>query len=582
MSLVTRCPACGTSFKVVRDQLRISDGWVRCGRCSEVFDASADLRDTPDGSAPSGLPEPPAASAPAIARADANGDADAGAGSGTDVKAGAEGDTDAEVEAEFESGPETDAEIPTGFDRLEGFDEVDDFDAAEALDATRRAGEPVGALPSSIDPSFQQPEPEAQPHSIAEADARQNTNAISEPGENSLPSPKLESSTEPESTPTPPTEVGPVRAADGNFVAALRFPDHPQPPSETLRYWPASDLLDLGASIQLLAPSSPATPPPSSRTTGFPALPDIPPYGLVADEPWPTPAPLSVGGRASAPTLTEAAEPSSNAPLPTAPFINVQFDKALRRARDKAAKIARSRERRDDALPAVVPIGLSSADPTAAVPAAATATVTSTATAADPTSVSEPAALDTAPGTSPVVLGTVPSFLEADIPRRVRSHRVERPRAWIAAAAVAALILAVQVVRQERDTMVARQPEIRPALSLLCKLTGCEISAVRQIGAINIDGAAFTREKGVDGYRLTFTLRNSVAMPLAMPAVELTLLDTQERAVVRRVIMPGDFNAPPVLPANAERAASLALTLNVAEAAALPPIAGYRVVAFYP
>lgn len=31
-------------FKVVPDQLRISDGWVRCGHCAEVFDASAHLQ----------------------------------------------------------------------------------------------------------------------------------------------------------------------------------------------------------------------------------------------------------------------------------------------------------------------------------------------------------------------------------------------------------------------------------------------------------------------------------------------------------------------------------------------------------
>lgn len=40
MSLATRCPACDTTFKVVRDQLRLADGWVRCGRCSEVFRAA--------------------------------------------------------------------------------------------------------------------------------------------------------------------------------------------------------------------------------------------------------------------------------------------------------------------------------------------------------------------------------------------------------------------------------------------------------------------------------------------------------------------------------------------------------------
>jgi predicted Zn finger-like uncharacterized protein len=45
MSMITRCPACETMFKVVPDQLRISAGWVRCGQCDEIFDASAHLMD---------------------------------------------------------------------------------------------------------------------------------------------------------------------------------------------------------------------------------------------------------------------------------------------------------------------------------------------------------------------------------------------------------------------------------------------------------------------------------------------------------------------------------------------------------
>lgn len=48
MSQVTRCPSCGTRFKVVADQLRISQGWVRCGMCQNVFDASEDLQSVPD------------------------------------------------------------------------------------------------------------------------------------------------------------------------------------------------------------------------------------------------------------------------------------------------------------------------------------------------------------------------------------------------------------------------------------------------------------------------------------------------------------------------------------------------------
>lgn len=43
MSLATRCPACGTVFRVVPDQLKVSEGWVRCGRCCEVFNAAQPL-----------------------------------------------------------------------------------------------------------------------------------------------------------------------------------------------------------------------------------------------------------------------------------------------------------------------------------------------------------------------------------------------------------------------------------------------------------------------------------------------------------------------------------------------------------
>ena len=45
MSLATRCTACGTIFRVVQDQLKVSEGWVRCGRCQQVFSALEGLFD---------------------------------------------------------------------------------------------------------------------------------------------------------------------------------------------------------------------------------------------------------------------------------------------------------------------------------------------------------------------------------------------------------------------------------------------------------------------------------------------------------------------------------------------------------
>lgn len=65
MSLATRCTACGTIFRIVEDQLRVSDGWVRCGRCAEIFDARELLFDIEREAPP---PWPPQY-APAVAAA---------------------------------------------------------------------------------------------------------------------------------------------------------------------------------------------------------------------------------------------------------------------------------------------------------------------------------------------------------------------------------------------------------------------------------------------------------------------------------------------------------------------------------
>ncbi|TDS79371.1 zinc-ribbon and DUF3426 domain-containing protein [Comamonas sp. JUb58] len=59
MSQITRCPQCQTRFKVVDDQLRISDGWVRCGKCKAVFDALTHLVAGAPAAAPAG-PQAPA------------------------------------------------------------------------------------------------------------------------------------------------------------------------------------------------------------------------------------------------------------------------------------------------------------------------------------------------------------------------------------------------------------------------------------------------------------------------------------------------------------------------------------------
>lgn len=66
MNLATRCTACGTIFRVVQDQLKVSDGWVRCGRCQAVFNAQQGLFDLEREAPP---PWQPAATTPEVSDA---------------------------------------------------------------------------------------------------------------------------------------------------------------------------------------------------------------------------------------------------------------------------------------------------------------------------------------------------------------------------------------------------------------------------------------------------------------------------------------------------------------------------------
>ena len=56
MSLATRCTSCGTVFRVVQDQLKVSEGWVRCGRCDNVFNALESLFDLEREAPPEWIP----------------------------------------------------------------------------------------------------------------------------------------------------------------------------------------------------------------------------------------------------------------------------------------------------------------------------------------------------------------------------------------------------------------------------------------------------------------------------------------------------------------------------------------------
>lgn len=177
-----------------------------------------------------------------------------------------------------------------------------------------------------------------------------------------------------------------------------------------------------------------------------------------------------------------------------------------------------------------------------------------------------------------------PAAHQVSFMRRARRHAFwQRPAVRLVSGGLTlllALALGAQVAYEHRDELAQRVPSLKPLLTALCQPLQCRVGPPQRIEAITIDASAFSRLQP-DAFRLQFTLTNAASLPVALPALELTLTDNQDQAVIRRVLQPADLgaDAPALLPAQGEWASAITLTVSPAAAGT---ISGYRLLAFYP
>ncbi len=142
-----------------------------------------------------------------------------------------------------------------------------------------------------------------------------------------------------------------------------------------------------------------------------------------------------------------------------------------------------------------------------------------------------------------------------------------------------AVALAAQYAYQDRDRLAAMQPQLKPWLEQMCELMQCQLGPPRQIEAIVIESSSFNKLRN-DAYRLSFTLRNTAAVEVATPAMELTLTDQQDQPLARRVLTPAELGARGnTIEAASEWSGVIGLTVAASGSARF---AGYRLLAFYP
>jgi len=176
-----------------------------------------------------------------------------------------------------------------------------------------------------------------------------------------------------------------------------------------------------------------------------------------------------------------------------------------------------------------------------------------------------------------------PPLGELSFVRPVQTEPAEEQPVLLAALASLAftllLVLLLQIVLHERNTLAAAQPRLANLLSRLCQPLNCAVSPVQKIEAVVIDSSSFLRVQD-SNFRLTVVLKNTAPLAVAAPAIELTLTDAQDQALLRRVILPDELHGTSdALTSGLEWSAAVNAVLSpeIAEA-----VAGYRMVAFYP
>ena len=152
---------------------------------------------------------------------------------------------------------------------------------------------------------------------------------------------------------------------------------------------------------------------------------------------------------------------------------------------------------------------------------------------------------DDADGEAPEALGLeeseddAPSFLLT--PGQRRDQRLRR--ALAAVSAPLAVLAAIQIALVMRDNLLETWPSLRPLLVQVCRPYGCSVGWPAHAELLTIVGSELAAIPGTDVIELNAALRSRAPFVMALPAIEVTLSDDQNRTVARKVFLPADYLA---------------------------------------
>lgn len=185
-----------------------------------------------------------------------------------------------------------------------------------------------------------------------------------------------------------------------------------------------------------------------------------------------------------------------------------------------------------------------------------------------------------APSRSPVPAEEepLPEFLEDG------ASRARFTALWALGALLAFALLLAQLALYYRTELATLVPQTRPHLAEACRLLGCELRLPRRPDMLSLESSDLQADNRREGLIvLNAVIRNRAPFAQEHPALELTLTDAADKAVVRRVLRPSEYLDAAGRAALAQGiAAGGESVLRVYFDARGLRATGYRVYLFYP
>ncbi|MCK9380216.1 MAG: zinc-ribbon domain-containing protein [Sulfuritalea sp.] len=153
---------------------------------------------------------------------------------------------------------------------------------------------------------------------------------------------------------------------------------------------------------------------------------------------------------------------------------------------------------------------------------------------------------------------------------------------WLIGSVLALTAMGLQAAVAFRVELAVLWPAAKPALVALCNMADCEVGLPAKVGLVGIEASDLHPDNEHQGrLALTATLKNRAPFVQQFPHLELTLTDTADQAIARKVLVPADYLPPTASITNGMQPGAdiaVAVSIDSGEMAA----SGYRLYLFYP